>query len=231
MNRLLAALTSQDHAVLATACEERTFEAGQLLYAAGERVRHVYFPLDAIVSHSAEHDDGAAVETGTVGREGITPVAALIGDGIAFERAMVQVPGRVAAAPIEIIEGLFDQSHDFRRLISAYAQAYAAQVAQSVVCNAIHPDEARLSRWLLMCLDRMDADGVLPLGTRFVAEMLGVSRPVVTVIAGTLQTAGLIRADRGSIVVLDRAGLEEAACDCYRRVRDTFERLLPRSYS
>lgn len=228
MNHLLAALTPECLGDLDL--QEAYFEAGHRLHEAGQTVEQVYFPFDAIVSHSAEQDDGGAVETGTVGREGLVSVMPLIGDGIAYENAVVQVPGRIAFASVDAVRGRLDGDPGFRRLIGAYAQAYAAQVAQSVVCNATHPDEARLSRWLLMCLDRRD-DGILPLSTRFIAEMLGVSRPMVTVVAGTLQTAGFIRLTSASIEVLDRASLEEAACDCYGRVRHAFERLLPGSYA
>jgi CRP-like cAMP-binding protein len=230
MNCLLAALTPEDRATLAPVLEEREFEAGRVLHEVDRPADHVCFPVDAIVSHSAEQDGGTAVETGTVGREGVTSLAALIGDGVSFERAVVQVPGRIIVAPVAAVRDLFDHSPRFRRLIGAYAQAYAAQVSQSVVCNATHPNEARLSRWLLMCLDQTGKDSPLPLSARFLAEMLSIGRPAVTVVAGTLQTAGLIRFAPNSITILDRAGLEEASCDCYRRVRRTFERLLPGSY-
>jgi len=229
MNRLIAALKRETVALL-TRARETDLEAGQPLHAAGEPVETCYFPCDAVVSQSVPHDGGPAVETGTVGREGVTAVMALIGDGVSFEHAVVQVPGRAVALPAAPLRDLLGRSAELRGLIGAYAQAYAAQVSQSVACNAVHPNEARMARWLLMCLDRTRDDAPLPLGTRFLGEMLGIGRPAVTVVAGTLQTAGLIRVGPDGITVLDRAGLEEAACDCYGRVRRAFERLLPGSY-
>ncbi len=228
MNRLLAALNPDERATLAL--READFDAGHVLCDAGQSLDDAYFPLDAIVSHSAGHDDGGTVETGTIGREGLVAVPAVIGDGISYERAVVQVPGRIIIASAASIREKLGRDADFRRLIGAFAQAYAAQVAQSVVCNATHPNEARLSRWLLMCLDRTGRS-TLPLSTRFIAEMLGVSRPMVSIIAGTLQTAGLIRLGPDGVTILDRASLEEAACDCYRRVCDALDRLLPGSYA
>lgn len=231
MNRLLTALNTDDRDLLLTASEELNVETGRLLHEAGQPMECAYFPCDAVISQAAVHDGAGAVETGTVGREGVLAITALNGDGVAFERSVVQVPGRVTALPIEAVRQLFDRSTTFRRVLGAYAQAYAAQVSQSVLCNATHASEARLSRWLLMCLDRTNADRPLPLDARFLAEMLGIGRPAVTVVAGTLQTAGLIRKGPDGIAVIDRSGLEEAACDCYRRVREAFERVLPGSYS
>lgn len=227
MNSIIAALTADDRDALMAAARVEHCDSGLVLHEAGERLGQVCFPIDAVVSHRAAHDDGAPVETGTVGREGVVSAAALIGDHIAFERAVVQVAGRIVVIPIGTVAAALDRSPDLRRAMGAYLQAYAAQVAQSVVCNASHPSEARLARWLLMCLDRTGRDAPLELGSGLLAEMLGVGRPAVTVVTGALQTAGLIRSDRGAITVVDREGLEDAACDCYGRIRNVFQRLLP----
>lgn len=230
MNRILAALPSEDRDRLAPVMRRERFDAGVVLHEAGARLGEVHFPTDAVVSHGAGQDDGLPVETGTVGCEGIVSAVAVFGDGVAFERAVIQVPGDIAVLPADAVASLLADSPRFRTLAGAYLQAYAAQTAQSVVCNASHPSEARLARWLLMCLDRTTPDAGLPLGGRLLAEMLGIGRPAATVVASRLQTAGLIRLDREVIRVVDRDGLEEASCDCYRRVRATFERLLPHSY-
>ena len=231
MNSIIAALTADDRDALMATARVESCDSGLVLHEAGQQLGQIYFPIDAVVSHCAAHDDGAPVETGTVGREGVVAAVALMGDHVVFERAVVQVAGRIVVIPIETVSAALDRSPGFRRAIGAYLQAYAAQVAQSVVCNASHPSEARLARWLLMCLDRTGGDAPLELGNGLLAEMLGIGRPAVTVVTGALQTAGLIRSDRGAITVVDREGLEDAACDCYRRVRDVFERLLPTSYA
>lgn len=230
MNRLIAALSPADHDVLRPHIAVVRYAIGDVLHDAGQPLTHVHFPYDAIVAHRAAQDGGAAVETGTVGCEGVVAAAALVGDDLPFERAVVQVPGDIATVPIGAIRQVRARSTAFRALIGAYLQAYVAQMAQSVVCNASHTSESRLSRWLLMCLDRKRGTAPVPFDNRMLAETLAVGRPTVTVIASTLQTAGLIGIGRDGITVIDREGLEEAACDCYGRVRRVFERVLPLSY-
>ena len=230
MNCILAALAPADRSALSPRMRVEQFQAGSLLHEAGQPMGEVWFPYDAVVAHSAGQDRGGPVETGTVGREGIVSAAALIGDAPPFERAVVRTPGRIAAVPMADITRLRDRSGAFRRLMGAYVQAYAAQVSQSVVCAASHSNEARLSRWLLMALDRAPLARRLSFDSRLLADTLGIGRPTVTVVAGTLQTAGLIRTGPEGIDIVDREGLEEAACDCYGRVRRVFERLLPLSY-
>lgn len=231
MNRLLAALTPDDRDALAPHLTVDRFDHGAVLHEAGQRIDQAFFPVDTIVSHSTCQDGGWPVETGTVGREGVVSATALIGDGTAFERAVVQLPGAIAVIPVAAVRERLDRSRPFRDLIGAYIQAYAAQVAQNIACNASHPSEARLARWLLICLDRAGAELPMRLNNELLAEVLGVGRPAVTIVTGRLRTAGLIEVERDVISVLDRDGLEEAACDCYRRVRRSFERLLPRSFA
>lgn len=230
MNRLIAALAPADRNALDAQLRVERRATGEVLHEPGRPIETVYFPYDAIVAHSLDEDRSVPVETGTVGCEGVVAAAALLGDRMAFERATVHVGGKLAAVPIGEVRQLGERSAAFRTLVGAYFQAYAAQMALAVLCAASHSSEARLSRWLLMTLDRTGGNAPLPFDSRRLADMLGVGRPAVTVVAGTLQTAGLIRTGRDGILVLDRAGLEEAACDCYGRVRKVFERLLPLSY-
>ncbi|MBP8235808.1 MAG: Crp/Fnr family transcriptional regulator [Rhizorhabdus sp.] len=227
MNHILAALDAADHDALAADLRVEHFDSGDVLHEADQPLEHAYFPYDAIVAHSAAQDMGPAVETGTVGREGVVAATALIGDDRPFERAVVQLSGKIAVLPARVIIDLHDRSRTFRRLLGAYVQAYAAQVAQSALCTASHSSEARLSRWLLMSLDRTGATGMLPADSGMLGRMLGVGRPTATVVTGALQTAGLIKSTREGITVVDREGLEEACCDCYGRVRRVFDRLLP----
>ncbi|MFC3712620.1 Crp/Fnr family transcriptional regulator [Sphingoaurantiacus capsulatus] len=227
MNHILAALDPADHDALTTDLRVEHFDSGHVLHEADEPLDHAYFPYDAVVAHSAEQDAGPAVETATIGREGVVSATALIGDDRPFERAVVQLSGQIAVLPAKAVSALHDRSHAFRRLLGAYVQAYAAQMAQSALCSASHSSEARLSRWLLMCVDRTGMTGPLPADSGMLGRLLGVGRPTVTVVTGTLQTAGLIRSAREGITIVDREGLEEACCDCYGRVRRVYDRLLP----
>ena len=161
-----------------------------------------------------------------MGREGLVGVAALLDDHpVAFHRAMVQMPGSahgMTAASLREAVGLFP---DLRCKCLRYVQAYLAQISMIAVCNSVHPLNERCARWILMARDRGDGIDV-PLTQAFLSIMLGARRSGVTVAAGALQSAGLIRYTRGRIRIEDRAGLERAACGCYRRIDDEFNRLL-----
>jgi CRP-like cAMP-binding protein len=229
-NRLLAALTPGDVRQIEGDLEEVRLAAGHVLFNVGGPVTHVYFPHDSVVSLVTMTEEGDTVETATIGREGVVGFIAALGGREALCRTLVQAPGAAARLPRARLRVAFDESPGFRQLLLCYTEALFAQVQQSVACNALHGVEARCCRWLLMAHDRTE-DEVLPLTQQFVAEMLGVQRSTVALVARTLQQAGLIRYRRGRIVVTDRAGLEAASCECYRIVRGHFERLLPRTYA
>lgn len=231
MNRLLAALTPHDRDRLIPHLKEVHLERGRVLFEAGERIDHVYFPTGGIVSLVSLQEDGGSVETGAVGCEGVVAVDCLLGDRVSYNRALVQIPGTAQLLPVTIFQEAWDASPKFRATIMAYNHAFAALVFQSVACNTSHSAEVRLARWILMCLDRCGDGETVALTHEYLADMLGVGRPTITVVARTLQAAGLIRYSRGVITVLDRPGLEAASCECYWKVRETFERLLPGSFT
>ena len=164
----------------------------------------------------------------TVGNEGAVGAGALLDDNTATGRYLVQLPGSALAIEPAKLRIALEESPSLRALLAAYARAFVGQVMQSVACNAVHSAEERCARWLLMTHDRSGGD-TFALTQEFLAQMLGVHRPTVTIVARTLQRAGLIRYSRGSITVLDRAGLEEAACECYHLIRRRYERLLPQT--
>jgi CRP-like cAMP-binding protein len=143
---------------------------------------------------------------------------------------MVQVTGLASRIAFERMVHVARQLRHLRRVMHCYVQAFIAQVLQSVACNGRHSVDVRCARWLLMTHDRVGKDS-FPLTQEFLAEMLGVHRPTVTVAARMLHRAGLIRYNRGVVTILDRAGLENAACECYGIVRQRFERLLPLSFT
>lgn len=226
-NRLLAALAPDAAAWLEPHLAPVSLDVGQVLAEPGEPFTHVYFPETAIVSLVNRMADGAGVEVGTIGNEGMAGVAAFLEAEAAESQTFCQIPGAALRAPAAVVAEAAGAPPTFRRLLNRYTQAYLTQVAQGAACNRLHHLEARCARWLLMTHDRVGGADAFPLKQEFLALMLGVRRAGVTVAAGALQDAGLIRYRRGGIRVLDRAGLEAASCECYGIVRRAFDRLLP----
>jgi CRP-like cAMP-binding protein len=200
---------------------------GQVLYDTGEAMSHAYFPHDTVVSLVNVLEDGGRVEVAVFGREGV--LSALVTHE-AFGRYVVQMPGTASRISVERLNEARHASPALRRLIMNYGEVLLAQTFQRVTCDAVHSVEARCCRWILRIHDRVGRDA-LPLTHEFLAEMLGVQRSTVSVVTRSLQTAGLIRQNRGGIAVTDRAGLEGAACECYGRIRRLYDRLLPGTYT
>jgi CRP-like cAMP-binding protein len=200
-----------------------------VLYDMGDPIRYTYFPHDAIVSLVNVMEDGSTVEVAVFGREGVFGFLSALVTRESFGRYVVQLSGTTSRIPFERLNEVRNARPGLRQLIMRYGEALLANTFQTVSCNAIHPVEARCCRWILSMHDRADQD-TLPLTHEFLAEMLGVQRSTVSVVTRTLQTAGLIQQSRGFIAVTDRAGLEEATCECYRRIRGIYERLLPGTY-
>ena len=214
-NRLLAALPSADYTRILPSLSVVPLKLKDILHKPGEPIQEVYFPGSGFCSMLTVLEDGSMVEIATVGREGMVGVSAVLDGTPVTSAAMVQGATdtryrmKVHAFRLEI-----DRRGAFHELM-AHAQALFGFVAQSTACNAIHSVEQRLARWLLMAQDRMGSDE-FPLTQEFVAMMLGASRPTVTVVAGTLQKAGLIKYRHGRVTIVDREQLEAASCECYR---------------
>ncbi|WGJ13260.1 Crp/Fnr family transcriptional regulator [Methylocapsa sp. D3K7] len=225
-NSLLAALSPEDHALLAPHFKEMALKMGTVLQEPETPIEFVYFPLEGMVSLFAVMSDGRGIEIATVGKEGV--VGAMCGFGIrlGLTRAVVQAP--VVACRISCLHfhAAVQNSEPLRNLMASYNEALLAQVQQTAACNALHSIECRLARWLLQTHDRVESD-VLPLTQEFLSQMLGVNRTTVTLVARQLQKAGLIQNRRGRVIVLDRQGLEEVACECYALVRNRTRALLP----
>jgi CRP-like cAMP-binding protein len=173
--------------------------------------------------------DGGCSDVATIGREGMVGLMAAVSSHLALSRGMVQVPGNALRLPASVLKTLFEASPPVRQRCLCYVDALLAQVLQSSACSALHSVEARLCRWLLQLEDRTEGDPRLPLTHDFLAEMLGAHRTTVTLAARTLQRSRLITYRRGQIRVLNRAGLESAACECYATIREHYDRLLPRA--
>jgi CRP-like cAMP-binding protein len=201
----------------------------EVLYEPGDTVQHAYFPHDSMVCLVAVLEEGASAEVAVFGREGVMGFVSSLVTRVSFGRHLVQVPGTASRIEAARLRQMVDDRPDIRHMFLRYTEALLAQTFQTVACNAVHAVEARCCRWILATLDRAERDD-LPLTHEFLGEMLGVQRPTVSLITRSLQNAGLIRQGRGVITVVDRPGLEEAACGCYGVIRTSFERLLPGTY-
>jgi CRP-like cAMP-binding protein len=229
-NRLLAALDVEDRQLLTARLTAVTLEKGALLYDPGDMVDTVYFPDDCVISLMTLMESGAAIESATIGREGALGLMSAVSPRQSLSRAIVQVAGRAHRISAPHLHRIWEHSGQVRDLVDRHNEALFAHAIQSVACNALHSVEARFCRWLLSCRDRIDSNTV-SLTQEFLADMLGVQRTTVTVVARALQAAGLIRYRRGVVDILDRAGLEAIACECYGAVRRNYERLLPTPFT
>lgn len=226
-NRLLAALPPDEYRRLKASLTATTLEHHKLLEDAGEPVSHVYFPWGGVCSLTATMLDGRMVEVGTIGNEGVVGMAAYFGGGLPTTKTIVQVPGEGAdVMRVRTFVAEMAKEGALYRLVRRYSQVLIALMAQSVACNALHDVNQRCARWLLMTHDRVGGDTLL-LTQEYLATMLGVRRPSVTIVANALQHDGLIKYSRGRIVILDRPGLLKLTCECYSVTRAELERLVP----
>jgi CRP-like cAMP-binding protein len=215
-NLLLAALPKVDRDRLVPALDLVPLKLKDLLHKPGEHVEHVYFPGGGFCSIVTVLQDGSMVEVATVGREGMVGVTAAMEGSPVSSATIVQGETDICyRMTAEAFRREMDRRGAFYELLTHYSQALVGVIMQSTACNAVHKVEQRLARWLLMAYDRMGTDA-FPLTQEFVAMMLGANRPTVTVVAGTLQKAGLITYHRGRVTILDREKLESASCECYR---------------
>jgi CRP-like cAMP-binding protein len=223
-NRLLAALPPEERERLLPGMETVPLSVKHSLYEPDQPIEHVYFVRTGVVSLVSVMEEGALVEVATIGNEGMVGLPVFLGADTISMKAFVQIPGeawRMGAAPFR--EAVRNGGR-FPELLQRYTQALFLQVAQGAACNRAHSIEERCARWLLMTHDRVERDE-FPLTQEFLAIMLGVRRPSVTVAAGILQKAGFIRYSRGRITVVDREGLEAATWECYGMIRREYDRL------
>jgi CRP-like cAMP-binding protein len=225
-NLLLALLPDEKYEALRDHVKLVRLDANDTVSSRDEPFESVYFPCSCVLSVLAHMESGAAVEVGTIGNEGFSGIDLLIGQTAAIKTTICQIPGDSWRMPVAIFTDAIAVSDSaLRGVCLRYLQAYLAQVSQSVACNRLHTIEERFSRWVLMTHDRVQQDD-FPLTQEFLAVMLGVHRPGVSLVAGAFQRAGLIRYSRGHLTILDRAGLEATVCECYGIVRKSFDRAL-----
>jgi CRP-like cAMP-binding protein len=216
-NFLLAALALPDFSLVLPHLKASSPEQGATLIEQESPVETVYFPLDGMISLVTAMDTGEVIELATAGQESAIGLFEALGRRPSFARAVMQVPGMTLAISADAVRQLALKSARLGELSRCYEQALLAQLAQTAACNALHSLEHRLARWLLQTSDRVNTKSLV-LTQDFVSQMLGVSRTTVTLLAGKLQQAGIIRYSRGHIEILDRPRLEAASCECYRTI-------------
>jgi CRP-like cAMP-binding protein len=223
-NRFLARLPDAEYRRLLLLLEPVELGLGQVLYEARGPIEHAYFPTDAVLSALTVMRDGDAIEVATVGHEGLVGHYGF-GGKTSPHKVVAQVPGGAVRIPSRALHEAAVADGPIKDLLTAYHVAFMAQVSQSVACNGLHRLEQRCCRWLLMSRDRVGSDEI-KLTHEYLAMMLGARRASVTDALRPLQEAGLVRCERGVIVILDGAGLEARSCECYSVVRDEYRRLL-----
>ena len=223
-NRLLASLSPEAFDQLRPHLISVELKHGAVVTRPNERFERVYFPISGFISVVVELSDGRMIETGMVGRDGVLGGGAALDDRLLLTTSLVQVPGRAWAIGIEHVRLLALADEKFRSVLVRHEQVLLAQAQQSAACNASHTVEARMCRWMLRMRDLIGDD--LPLTQEFLAQMMGVRRTSVTLVAGTLQQAGLIKYRRGHITIVDIERVQDSACECYETVRAHYEAML-----
>jgi CRP-like cAMP-binding protein len=223
-NRMLASLPAVEMKRLAPHLSPVTLKINQTLEDPGRPADTVYFLEDGICSTVVTMETGDTVEVGITGRDGFVGMPGVLGTVNSPNRAFMQIPGHGFSVKVKAVQELFEASSELRLRLQRFVQAMLVQTAQTAACNRVHELEERLARWLLMCQDRVQNDRI-PITHEFLAMMLGTRRTTVTVAAGMLHKAGLIAYSRGHVTIQNRKGLANAACECYRIIREEYVRL------
>src|SRR5260370_18411747 len=224
-NHVLASLAAADLDLLLPHLRSIELPQEMIMFESGAAYNRVSFPHGVGVQLVVDLASGEMFEAAMIGREGVVGGLSALNSKISISRAIAQIAGAASVVDVDQVRHLAEQSVDFRATLLKHEQVLLAQSQQSAACNATHTIEARLSRWLLRCRDLIGSEE-LPLTQEFIAQMLGVRRTSVSIVANTLQQAGLIKYKRGHIRVLDLEGLRESACECYWTVKSLSDRLI-----
>jgi len=224
-NKVLAALSVKAYKRLVPHLEPVDLPLGKILYQQKATIEWVYFPQWAAVSMVNLFEDGTSVEVGVIGREGMVGTSLLSGDDISPHQAIVQIANGGLRMEARVFKRENESNGELNNILRRYSQALFSQVAQTAACNRMHPIVERLARWLLLMQDRVESD-TLQLTHEFISAMLGARRAGVTLAAGRLQAAGIIRYSRGKVTILDQKSLEEVSCECHKIVRNEYNRLM-----
>lgn len=225
-NLLLGELPKEEFERLLPDLERIDLSLGDSLVESGEKMQHVYFPIDCLVSLLCSMEDGSSTEIALVGAEGVVGISLFMGGETTPSRAIMQSAGTAYRLRGRLMKDEFYRAGPFQKLLLCYTQALITQMAQTAVCNRHHSLDQQLCRWLLLSIDRLPTDELV-MTHDLIANMLGVRRGGVTESAGKLQEAGLITYHRGHITIIDRKGLEARVCECYGVVKEEYDRLLP----
>jgi len=224
-NHLLAVLPETVYKRLLPHLEEAPLVLGSSVYEADTPMEHVFFPAEGIISLLNVMENGASAEIAVTGNEGVVGISLFMGGGSTSSRAVVQSAGFAYRLRADFLKEEFERGGELQRLLLRFTQALITQMTQTAVCNRHHSTDQQLCRWLLLSLDRLPSNQ-LEMTQELISNMLGVSRGGVTEAARHLQDAGLIEYSRGRIGVLNRPGLEQRVCECYRVVKEESDRLL-----
>jgi CRP-like cAMP-binding protein len=227
-NHLLSLLSPSDLNRLEPHLKPTHFEQRHVLFEADEQIHHVYFPTSAVVSLVTSLSTGETIEVAMVGLDGVVGASAALNGKVSLSRGIIQLAGEVVVCDIDAFKSIAVQSPKLLALLIRHEQTIYAQAQQSAACFATHQVVARLSRWLLRARDLSGSD-TLSFTQEYLAQMLGVRRTSVTVVAHTLQAAGLIKYARGRIQILNTEGLQDSACECYGTVKAQYARLIDAS--
>ncbi len=229
-NHLLAALPDDEFARVKTKLEFVSFKLDDVLYESGAKMGYAFFPTTAIISMLYIMENGRTAEIGVVGNDGLMGNALFMGGDTTTSRAICQSAGVAFRMKAKDVKAEFALGGMFQQMVLRYTQALLTQISQTAVCNRLHSVEQQLCRWLLLAHDRIDSD-TLFMTHDLISNMLGVRREGVTMAAQKLAKRKLIKNGRGTITIVDRQGLEEAVCECYKVVNDEYNRLLGRGIS
>jgi CRP-like cAMP-binding protein len=224
-NRILASLSAEVFAVIQPHLKLVPLTLGEVVADTGSTVTRIYFPHSGVISLVVEMESGHMVETAMVGRDGVFNAAAALDGKVSLNKALVQLTGAASVIDVDRMRLIADEHGSFRSILLRHEQVMFAQSQQSAACNATHLVVARMCKWLLRMEDLAESDN-LTVTQEFLAQMIGVRRTSVSLVAGTLQKAGLIKYRRGNVRILDRAGLQEASCECYGTIKAHYERML-----
>ena len=224
-NHLLGLLPRDEYLHIKDKLEPVSLRLGQVIYEFDDRLTHVYYPTTAIVSFLFVMENGSTAEIGLAGNNGLVGVVLFMGGDSSVARVLVQIAGDAVRMEAGEAKKHFARGGAFQSVMLRYAQSLLCQISQTAVCNRLHTIEQQLCRWLLLNHDQVPDDR-LTMTHELIANMLGVRREGVSVAAARLQADGIIKYSRGTITILDRKRLEDAACECYRVVMHEYERLL-----
>jgi len=222
-NEILRDLPAEERNLVSSKLEPVTLNLHDVLHEPGAPIKFGYFPDSGIISILSVLSDGKSVEVGLIGKEGFVGLPLTVGFRSSPTRAICQAPGTALRIAASALAQVLPQCPRLEKALDRYSLTLGMQASQVAACNGLHEVDARLARWLLMCHDRLGFDSV-PLTQEFLSQMLGIRRASVTVAAGILQKAGLIRTERGEVTILNRKGLEDLACECYGIINHQMER-------